>query len=680
MKMKRYLFLLLFLLGVYSLGTSAYIEEEKETVIILYQNESGKKAIEKLATEIEHQFESIPALVATLTDSQIERLEDYDVHIEKNQKFNVTTEETFTILPITSRSIHSAQIKVRDAHDLWNIDQVNAQAAWANGFTGSKVKVAVVDSGIAPHPDLHIVGGVSTIPYTKSWTDDNGHGTLVAGTIAANGNGISGVAPNVELYAVKALDRDGEGTLQSVLSALDWSIKNGMDIINFSLGTDSDIQSLREMIDVAYKNGILLVAASGNSGNSNGTGDSVQFPAKYQNVIAVGAVDQNLVRAPFSSTGNQVEFAAPGVNIISTSLHQQYAVATGTSFAAPHIAGMLAVLKEMHPGKTNSQLRTELQQLVVDLGAPGRDPWYGFGFAKFADTPNLSRISGANLYETSALISKEGWETSEVVILARGDRFSDALTGVPLAAKYDAPLLLSRSNRLDTHTKNELERLQAKRVIILGGTLAIEPRVETEIRDLGIKVERLAGSNMHATAELIAKQVAPNGSDIAMVVTDSRFQDALSVASYAGVRGIPILLTNTDRLSTATKRALQELGVKETLVIGGELAVSGTVEKQLPNPTRISGRTLYHTNIEAFRYFQPNTHKVYVATANRFPDGLSAGALAARENVGVIFVGSTLHAVTKENFLNTQYGKVKVLGGHLAVNEQVYGEIFKLLK
>lgn len=685
---KALLFVLAIFIVVAALFSCTKAEQLKEEVIIVYRNDIGAAAIHDLTNEITHHFSSIPALTVALTEKEIAtiRKNPHIKSVDRNVRFTIV-DQTIKALPETQIYLNANLVEIKNSQYQWNIVEVNAKSAWDEGFTGENIKVAVIDTGIAPHPDLEIVGGVSTVDYTDSWVDDNGHGTLVAGTIAAkhSDNGISGVAPGVKLYAVKALDENGDGTLQSVLDAIDWAIDHHMDIINLSLGTTVDVPSLHEMVTKANNREIIVVGASGNSGSPEGIESNVNYPAKYDSVIAIAAVNQNLRRSSFSSTGSEVEFSAPGDPIINTYLDGQYGVASGTSFAAPHVSGMLALLKQMHPQKTNVELRSKLKQHVVDLGKVGRDPWYGYGLVKYEEltsqiTTPIARIGGSTLYETSALISQEGWEQSDVVVLARGDRFSDALTGVPLAAKYDAPLLLSRSNRLDNFTKNELLRLKAKRVIVLGGQLAIEKRVVDEIEQLGITVQRLAGSSMHATAELIAKEVAPNGTDLAIIVSDSRFQDALSVASYAGVRGIPILLANTTSLPRATNRALQDLGVKETLIIGGELAVSTHVESFLPNPERIAGRTMYHTNVQVFEYFQPNTNKVYVATAGRFQDGLSGGALAAKENVAVILVGDNLHRITRENIINANYKQARVLGGELAVNATVYSEIFHLMQ
>lgn len=263
----------------------------------------------------------------------------------------------------------------------WGIPVTNIPAAWNSGFTGEGVKIAVIDSGIAPHSDLAVAGGVSTVSYTSSYSDDQGHGTHVAGIIGArnNGFGVKGAAYESEIYAVKAFDQEGAAYLSDLLEGIDWSISNGMDIINLSSGTQTASAALQSAVDQAYESGLLIVAAAGNDGALDGLEDTVDFPARYSSVIGVGAVDSYFNRASFSSTGPAVEVAAPGVNILSTYLGNRYAYMSGTSMAAPYVTGELALLKQAYPELTNEELRRVLVDHTQDLGTEGRDPFFGYG-------------------------------------------------------------------------------------------------------------------------------------------------------------------------------------------------------------------------------------------------------------------------------------------------------------
>jgi subtilisin family serine protease len=266
----------------------------------------------------------------------------------------------------------------------WNIDRVDAEISWGIS-TGDPVKVGVIDTGIdLKHPDLqaNIKGGYNAINPLKSPNDDNGHGTHVAGIIAALNNtiGVIGVGPNIDLYAIKVLNASGSGYLSDVIEGLDWAVANGMQVVNMSLGTSQDVQSFHDAIVSAYNAGVTIVAAAGNSGGT------VSYPAAYPEVIAVSATDQNNQIASFSSRGPEVDLAAPGVNIYSTYKGQSYATLSGTSMAAPHVTGAAALIIDTKKCDLNldgictpSEVQQRLEQTAIDLGTPGKDNLYGSG-------------------------------------------------------------------------------------------------------------------------------------------------------------------------------------------------------------------------------------------------------------------------------------------------------------
>ena len=277
---------------------------------------------------------------------------------------------------------------VRAAADaiLWNIRLIYAPQAWRLS-KGAGVRVAVVDTGIANnHPDLQVYGGVSFVNGVTSWNDDNGHGTHVAGIIAAkdNGTGIVGVAPHARLYAVKVLNRNGSGSLSSVLNGLIWCGRARMHIVNLSLGSTPNPDSFSmSTFNRAYEHvglllrrryGVLLVAAAGNRG-----GRPVSDPARCPSYLAVGAIDSGRRLAPFSSIGYQVELCAPGVNIISNFPPNGFRRLSGTSMAAPHVAGVAALVKARRPGLHPDSIRVHLWRTAIDLGWPGRDWAWGYG-------------------------------------------------------------------------------------------------------------------------------------------------------------------------------------------------------------------------------------------------------------------------------------------------------------
>jgi subtilisin family serine protease len=255
----------------------------------------------------------------------------------------------------------------------WGVDRIDAEYAWA-ASTGLGVNVAVIDTGIdRDHPDLadNIAGGVNYVGTARwkpvnpnKWDDGNGHGTHVAGIIAALDNdiGVVGVAPEASLYAVRVLGNSGSGYVSDVVAGLEWAILNDMDICNMSLGTNTSVQSLREACDAAAAYGLLLVAAAGNDGGA------VDYPAAYSSVIAVAAVDNSDTRPSWSSYGPSVELAAPGVDVYSTWKGGGYKTIGGTSMAAPHVAGTLAL-----------NLSADLCASADDLPPAGVDDYTGCG-------------------------------------------------------------------------------------------------------------------------------------------------------------------------------------------------------------------------------------------------------------------------------------------------------------
>ncbi len=259
------------------------------------------------------------------------------------------------------------------------ITRIGSTTVWASGNTGKGVNVAVIDSGIAAHPDLRIAGGVSTVAYTRSYSDDHGHGTHVAGTIAAlkNDIGVVGAAPDANLYAVKVLNRKGSGYTSDIIKGLDWCIKNNIQVINMSLGSTSANEAFKTAVQSAYADGIVIVAAAGNDGGA------VNYPAAYPGVLAVGAVDSGDGIAYFSSRGSGLDLVAPGVSIISTYKGSAYTTMSGTSMASPHVAGaaalVLAGTELTNEGVINLLTNSTY---VDDLGADGWDPTYGFGLVR----------------------------------------------------------------------------------------------------------------------------------------------------------------------------------------------------------------------------------------------------------------------------------------------------------
>lgn len=279
-------------------------------------------------------------------------------------------------LPAVMRELpRFTQADASDGEIPWGVARVNAQEAWGR-TQGAGIKVAVVDTGVDyTHPDLaaNYRGGYNALDSDAPPMDDHGHGTHVAGTLAAaqDGQGVVGVAPRADLYAVKVLNSKGGGRLSSIIKGMIWCGNNGIQVANMSLGSPTGSLFMRMSLAYAKARGVVIVAAAGNSGGSVG------YPAAYSETIAVAASDADDNVAGFSSRGREVEFIAPGVNVNSTLPGGKYGRFSGTSMATPHVAG-LAVLAVAQGARDIGEVRQALQGASAPLdGLEGEEQGHG---------------------------------------------------------------------------------------------------------------------------------------------------------------------------------------------------------------------------------------------------------------------------------------------------------------
>jgi thermitase len=280
---------------------------------------------------------------------------------------------------------------------LYGVQRIGAPAFWdANGLgafpAAGGPPIGIVDTGIdGAHEDLagklRACGAATDGVVTEGdCADSEGHGTHVAGTIAALANnraGIAGVAFDSPLIVCRALGGPGgSGTVADVAACIRWAHVRGAKVISMSLGGPAS-HTLAEAAKSAYarggRSGSLLVAAAGNDGDG-----TIEYPAGLDQVVSVAAIDAGDAVAPFSNANADVELAAPGVDILSAKLGGGYVRMSGTSMATPHAAGAAALLWGASPSSTASTIRRRLDAAVDDLGAPGRDPAYGFGVVDLA--------------------------------------------------------------------------------------------------------------------------------------------------------------------------------------------------------------------------------------------------------------------------------------------------------
>lgn len=267
----------------------------------------------------------------------------------------------------------------------------------------SSMKVCIVDTGYdLGHQDLPSAGVTGNDGYggvdSGNWYEDgNGHGTHVAGTISALGGndvGVVGVSPsgNLGLHIVKVFNNNGGWAYGSdLVMAIQQCRTAGSTVISMSLGGGASSVTERNAMDAAYQNGVLVVAAAGN----NGTG-ALSYPASYDSVVSVAAVDSSGNRASFSQYNNQVEVAAPGVAVRSTTPGNNYASFNGTSMATPHVSAVYALVWSQHRQCSAAQIRNAVNATAEDRGTSGRDPNYGYGIVKAKRASDLIAQGGCD--------------------------------------------------------------------------------------------------------------------------------------------------------------------------------------------------------------------------------------------------------------------------------------------
>jgi len=290
----------------------------------------------------------------------------------------------------------------------------------------------------------------------------------------------------------------------------------------------------------------------------------------------------------------------------------------------------------------------------------------GFATSKAYAVENKVRLSGIDRYQTAIAVSQDGFKSSDTVILAYGEDFPDALCASPLARKNKAPILLTPSASLDPRVENEIQRLGAKKIIIVGGAGVVSQAIENKLKGKGIEVSRFAGKDRFETSLAIAKEVKGIGNEIAVVTSDG-FADALSVAPIAANKQMPIILLPKNNIPTNISQYIKDNNITKTYVIGGKGVLPDSLVSGLPGFERVSGLDRYATNTAVLERFAAdiNFETTYVAYGENFPDALACSALAPVTSSPIILVSYYVPNSTM-NLVKAKYNNIynfKVVGG-----------------
>ncbi|MCK1981926.1 MULTISPECIES: S8 family serine peptidase [Peribacillus] len=353
--------LLFMILPIYQPHSASAEETPQSDGVIVKYKEENDEPINELIEKVE-----VPK--GETTDNVIEELEG-----QKNVEY---AEPNYLFKKMESPN-DPAYI------DQWHHKKLGTNAAWTKTMGSKELIVAIIDDGIdRNHEDLkgRIVNAYDTIRNRKHIVPKGAHGTHIAGIIAGsanNGIGGTGVAPNVKLMPINVFDGEYANTAD-IIEAIHYAVQQKANIINMSLGDTSYSEALNKAVQEAYKKGVLIVAAAGNEGDM---GENVQrvYPAAFSHVISVAATDSSDKRPSYSNYHSTVDIAAPGDDILSTLPYGKYGWMSGTSMATPMVAGVAALIWSYEPKLNKTEVEYRLYDSAVDLGAKGKDIYYGNG-------------------------------------------------------------------------------------------------------------------------------------------------------------------------------------------------------------------------------------------------------------------------------------------------------------
>lgn len=569
----------------------------------------------------------------------------------------------------------------------WYLDAVHAQSAWDISRCNGQVSVAVFDSGIdLTHPDLN-----DNIDMAHAWDatgtyisaldgDIQNHGTRVSGVVSAEANnaeGIAGVSYNAKIIPIR-ISKNVNGRILSYSSAVYRAIRALVDaeiptlrIINYSYGSLHTYNATEQnAINLAHSNNIAFVCSAGNdSANYHD-----YYSSNYKHVISVVATDNRNLLASFSNYGSNVDVAAPGKSIYTTnnrnlSSSLSYVSANGTSYAAPVVSGVLALMFAYDPALSVDSAEVILKQTATHLGeGSGFNSTYGWGLV--------------NAHAALEYLEGTSSQTSISHAIVMGVEDTD-YTGAPIEPNFTVTLngnVLRKNIDYTVSYNNNVNPRSNAEIIIRGvGSYCGMTGSSFYIKS---KWERLLAQSALGTMRAIVYKRFDSSCDAAIVTTIDGHWDALTANGLAGLENCPVLMTAGDSLSGETSEILNYLSPSKVYVLGGTLSISESVEESIRNmPSvgsvrRISGNNARDTAVEAYRVGKTigqwgNT--ALVATSETFQDALSASPYAYNKNAPIFLTNSegVLDASSVSSIKLGKFTRVILCGGEVSISPWV---------
>lgn len=586
----KFIFALVVILFMPQMNSIAFAEEipSNNQLIIIYKDEnpnelskSEKKELKITSEEIDGQHELVEVQRSELAKvkKQLESMDSVDYVVE-NSVYRIADEPMTLADPLLSKQ--------------WNLERVKATKVWreVEPFRKTKVKVAVIDTGVSnKHIDLkgRVSKGRSFLENGRFKSDlsddDHGHGTFIAGIIAANTNNQIGVASvsansNIEVLPIKVMNSIGFGESFDIAQGIRYAVEKGAHIINLSIsGQENDL--IKNAIADATKKGILVVAAAGNGGENA----DLYFPGALSQVISVGSTTSTNKLDSNSNRGKSVDLVAPGRALTSTSIDLNglsntnfYRSGTGTSYATPHVAAIAAMYKLKYPDATVKEMRIALEKTATDLGRKGKDSYYGNGlvnaqatlaFKPVRSIPKITAVSISNK-SNKAVIKTE--KLAQVTIKVAGKTYTNKANGSGVATitikKPKAGIVWQATS---VNLGDNQSRLSGKVADRVAPKITSVTAANNSTKVI-VKTEKGARLNLKINGKTYAKTANSSGFGLFTVSKPSAGKKWLVNATDASKNKAELTGTVKDRVAPKTVKIL-------TKVKTSTKTINGTAEK-----------------------------------------------------------------------------------------------------